>query len=50
MQENEEIPKDLKVVITGDQSRQTKTSFNELINTIIIGFILVLIILMFLWE
>jgi multidrug efflux pump subunit AcrB len=47
MQENEEIPKDLKVVITGDQSRQTKTSFNELINTIIIGFILVLIILMF---
>ncbi len=47
MQEKEEIPRDLKVVITGDQSKQTKTSFNELINTIIIGFILVLIILMF---
>ena len=47
MQEKEELPKDLKVVITGDQSKQTKTSFNELINTIIIGFILVLIILMF---
>src|SRR5688572_19964296 len=47
MQKNEELPKDLKVVITGDQSKQTKTSFNELINTIIIGFILVLIILMF---
>lgn len=47
MQAKEEIPKDLKVVITGDQSKQTKTSFNELINTIIIGFILVLLILMF---
>lgn len=47
MQQQEEIPTDLKVVITGDQSKQTKTSFNELINTIIIGFILVLLILMF---
>jgi len=47
MQEKEELPKDLKVVITGDTSKTTKTSFNELINTIIIGFILVLIILMF---
>src|SRR4030095_13001029 len=27
MQKNEELPKDLKVVITGDQSKQTKTSF-----------------------
>lgn len=47
MQAKEELPKDLKVVFTGDQSKQTKTSFNELINTIVIGFILVLIILMF---
>ena len=47
MQEKEDLPRDLKVVITGDQSKQTKTSFDELINTIIIGFILVLIILMF---
>ncbi|MEO5563202.1 MAG: efflux RND transporter permease subunit [Chitinophagaceae bacterium] len=47
MQLKEELPKDLKVIITGDQSKQTATSFNELINTIIIGFILVLIILMF---
>lgn len=47
MQKKEELPKDLKVVITGDQSKQTKTSFEELINTIIIGFILVLLILMF---
>ncbi len=47
MQVKDELPKDLKVVITGDQSKQTRTSFDELINTIIIGFILVLIILMF---
>jgi multidrug efflux pump subunit AcrB len=47
MQEKDELPKDLKVVITGDQSKQTKTSFNDLVNTIIIGFVLVLIILMF---
>lgn len=47
MQEMEEIPNDLRVEFTGDTSVQTETSFNELINTIIIGFILVLIILMF---
>jgi len=42
-----QLPKDLDVVVTGDQSVQTRTSFNELINTIIIGFILVLLVLMF---
>ena len=47
MQEDEELPKNLKVVITGDQSKATATSFNELVNTIIIGFILVLVVLMF---
>ncbi|MBL0145227.1 MAG: efflux RND transporter permease subunit [Chitinophagaceae bacterium] len=47
MQAEDELPKDLKVVITGDQSKQTKTSFEELVNTIIIGFVLVLLILMF---
>ncbi len=47
MQKAEELPKDLRVEFTGDTSKQTKTSFNELINTIIIGFILVLFILMF---
>jgi multidrug efflux pump len=40
-------PKDLKVVITGDQSIATRTSFNDLVNSIVIGFVLVLIILMF---
>ncbi|MBX9782139.1 MAG: efflux RND transporter permease subunit [Chitinophagaceae bacterium] len=47
MKSNDDLPKDLKVTITGDQSKQTKTSFNELVNTIIIGFVLVLLILMF---
>src|SRR5437762_6804135 len=42
-----ELPKDLNVVITGDQSVQTRTSFNDLINTIVIGFVLVLLVLMF---
>lgn len=41
------FPKDLKVVITGDLSIKTKASFNELVNSIVIGFVLVLIILMF---
>jgi multidrug efflux pump subunit AcrB len=43
----DELPKDLNVVITGDQSKQAATSFEELVNTIIIGFLLVLLILMF---
>ncbi|HRO16710.1 MAG TPA: efflux RND transporter permease subunit, partial [Ferruginibacter sp.] len=47
MQKNQELPKNLKVVITGDQSKATATSFHELVNTIIIGFLLVLIVLMF---
>lgn len=49
MQKSGEIPgaKQLNVVFTGDQSKQTKTSFNDLVNTIIIGFVLVLIVLMF---
>ena len=40
-------PENLKAVITGDQSIKTKTSFNDLVNSIVIGFILVLIVLMF---
>ncbi len=47
MELKDELPKDLKVVITGDQSKQTKTSFTDLVNTIVIGFILVLLVLMF---
>lgn len=41
------FPQNLNVTITGDQSISTKTSFNDLVNSIVIGFILVLIILMF---
>ena len=47
LKDKQELPSNLSVVITGDQSKMTKKSFGELVNTIIIGFILVLIILMF---
>jgi multidrug efflux pump subunit AcrB len=47
MQDDQTIPKNLKVVITGDQSKATATSFHDLVNTIIIGFVLVLVVLMF---
>lgn len=43
----DEFPPNLEVVITGDQSRNTRVTLHDLINTIIIGFILVTIILMF---
>ncbi|GAA4455141.1 efflux RND transporter permease subunit [Rurimicrobium arvi] len=43
----EELPKELNLVVTGDQSETTKTTLTDLINTIIIGFILVTVILMF---
>lgn len=42
-----QFPKDLQLVITGDQSKATRVSFNDLVNSIVIGFVLVLIILMF---
>jgi len=41
------FPKDLKISITGDQSSKTRVTLHDLINTIIIGFILVTLILMF---
>ena len=47
MKDKGDLPNDLNVVITGDQSKATATSFNELVNTIVIGFVLVLIVLMF---
>ena len=47
MQSDGVLPSGLRVVITGDQSKATATSFNELVNTIIIGFVLVLLVLMF---
>ncbi|MEO8150981.1 MAG: efflux RND transporter permease subunit [Bacteroidia bacterium] len=42
-----QLPKDLKISITGDQSTNTRVTLHDLINTIIIGFILVTIVLMF---
>lgn len=42
-----EFPKDMEITITGDQSRFTRNTLEELNNTIIIGFILVTIVLMF---
>ena len=42
-----ELPPGLEVAITGDLSKATRTSFNDLVNSIVIGFILVLVILMF---
>jgi multidrug efflux pump len=41
------FPKDVKMIITNDTSRFTRNSLEELNNTIIIGFILVTIVLMF---
>jgi len=41
------LPKNLQITLTGDQSDQTRVTLHDLINTIIIGFILVTVILMF---
>jgi multidrug efflux pump subunit AcrB len=41
------LPSDLKVSITGDQSKHTRTTLFDLNNTIIIGFLLVTLVLMF---
>lgn len=42
-----DFPPNLEVNITGDQSRATRVTLHDLINTIVIGFILVALILMF---
>ena len=41
------IPAELQISISGDQSARTKSTLHDLINTIIIGFILVTVVLMF---
>jgi multidrug efflux pump subunit AcrB len=46
MQKNK-LPSNLIIQVTGDQSRLTRNTVKELNNTIIIGFILVTIVLMF---
>jgi multidrug efflux pump subunit AcrB len=47
MKASKAIPDDITVTITGDQSDQTRITLHDLINTIIIGFILVVVVLMF---
>ncbi len=42
-----EFPEGLEITISGDQSEKTEVTLHDLINTIIIGFILVTFILMF---
>ncbi|MFM7910643.1 MAG: efflux RND transporter permease subunit, partial [Bacteroidota bacterium] len=41
------LPSNLKITISGDQSRVTRTTVNDLTNSIIIGFVLVTLVLMF---
>lgn len=41
------LPDDLKITVTGEQATTTRHTLNDLINTIIIGFVLVTLILMF---
>ncbi|MFN3940079.1 MAG: efflux RND transporter permease subunit, partial [Chitinophagales bacterium] len=45
--QKKELPSDLDVTVTGDQSSLTRTQLQDLINSIIIGFILVTLTLMF---
>ncbi|SHI32469.1 Multidrug efflux pump subunit AcrB [Hymenobacter daecheongensis DSM 21074] len=41
------LPSELKITLTGDTSNDTRVTLHDLINTIVIGFILVTLILMF---
>jgi len=41
------FPEGLEIVVTGDTSLDTKVTLNDLINTVIIGFTLVILVLMF---
>ncbi len=43
----DQFPKDLNINITGDLSIKASAAFDELVNSIVIGFVLVMIILMF---
>jgi multidrug efflux pump subunit AcrB len=45
--QSQKFPKDLKVIVSGDQSKYTRTTLADLNNTIIIGFLLVTVVLMF---
>ncbi len=47
MQDTKVLPPDVVVTITGDQADETRVTLHDLVNTIIIGFVLVLVVLMF---
>ena len=47
MRKTGELPEALDVVVTSDQSENTRVTLHDLINTIIIGFVLVTLVLMF---
>lgn len=47
MQVGKQLPPELKITVTGDQSEKTRSTLHDLINTIIIGFTLVTLTLMF---
>ncbi|MEX1189269.1 MAG: efflux RND transporter permease subunit, partial [Bacteroidia bacterium] len=45
--ETSKLPQEVDVTVTGDTSEETRVQLNDLINTVIIGFTLVVFILMF---
>ena len=45
--EKTKFPKGLKIVRTADQSERTRADLNDLINTVVLGFIFVVFVLMF---
>lgn len=45
--EKTEMPLGAKIIVTGDRSVSTKTNLDDLVNSVIIGFVLVVLVLMF---
>jgi multidrug efflux pump subunit AcrB len=45
--EENDIPEGLEVIVTADASERTKADLNDLINTVVMGFIFVVLVLMF---
>lgn len=45
--ENSRLPKGVKIEITGDMSIATRTNLADLVNSVVIGFVLVVLVLMF---
>lgn len=45
--QEEKLPAGLNVTLTGDQSEKTRVQLNDLINSVILGFIFVVLVLMF---